>query len=228
MTDIFDDKSTTTNEDVVLVVGDRQYTKEDLQNKIVNADSHIEKIESENADMRKKIDEYMEVLSKLKDTPTTSEPKTDTPNTKGLTPEEVAEIVEQQLKTRSTVETQQNNLLDVNQKLVTKFGSVEAAKQAFTDKAKELGMSFDKFKELASESPAAVMQFFNTQTSTTNSTTTTHNTNAVSANSGAAEEGTWTWWQEKRKNNPDWYYSPKATRQRMVDAERLGRDKFFN
>lgn len=214
-----------TAEDSIFEIGERKYTKEDAINKITNADDHIRKIEEENSQLRIKIDEYMNVLSGLQKPK--SEPQAASPPA-GLSQEEVAKLVKEQVSSLNTEQTRTANLLRVDQKLQELYGGVEAASKELLNKSQELGISLEEIKRLSEEAPAAVLSWFKAPAVPNSpSAGTGRNTSAVFASQQGAVEGSYAWWQELKKSDPKKYFSPQMTRQRMEDAQRLGREKFF-
>lgn len=233
MTDSVFEEATTSTEDTetntVFKIGDREYTPEDIQTKVTNQDSHIAKLEAENAEYRKKIDEYMDTLKTLQDESTTSKPTEGQSDTPTISPEEVAKVVQRQLEAHSSRTQQKSNLNKVDSALKDRFGGAEGGREAFLAKAQELNMEPKRLMELSAESPDAVLSWFEKpqQTGSTGSSTSGHNTTAVSSMEGNIVEGSYNWWTKLRQEDPGKYYSPEMTHKRMKDAERLGRDKFF-
>lgn len=214
-----------TTEESIFEIGERKFTKEDAIKKITNADDHIRKIEEDNAELRRKIDEYMGVLAGLQKP--TSEPQT--PSTPaGLSPEEVAKLVKEQVSSFNTEQTRTANLMRVDQQLQETFGGVEAAGKELLRKSQELGISLEEIKRLSEQAPEAVLSWFKTPVAPNSPNAGgSRNTMAILAGQGGAMEGSYPWWQELKKSDPKKYFSPAMTRKRMEDAQRLGREKFF-
>jgi len=216
------------NDSTFLVVGDQTFANEEaVVTKLSHQDSHISKVEAENADMRKKLDVYMEAAAnsakgtteKVTPDATAAEP------TAGLGAEEVARIVKEQIETMSAQSQYQANSQTIESTLAQELGSEEAAKTALEAKATELGVSKEVLETLKQQSPKAVLGWFG-KTPQAPITSTTPNRNSAAIGTGQPAEGSWEYWKQLRKTNSDDYFSPATTMRRMKDAERLG-DKFF-
>lgn len=214
---------------VLFTVADREYTAEDAQKKIENADTHIKTIEEENADLRKKVDEYMEALAKTQELkePEPAKPENTEPKTPGISAEEIAKIVQAQLAERETASTAEKNINAVKATMLERYGNQQSANEEFAQKAKEMGLTTDEALDLAKRSPKVVLSWFGDVSTPTPSHSTGHNTQSVAGTTRGPKEGTWAWWQEIRKNDPKTYNSPSMARKRMQDAERLGKEGFF-
>lgn len=80
----------------------------------------------------------------------------------GLNAEQIKQMVSSTLMEEKTKETKNINKNHVSEALVQKFGDVEKAKKAYSDKAAELGVDVDMLADLASVSPKAVLAYFDT------------------------------------------------------------------
>lgn len=145
------------------------------------------------------------------------EPKGDTEN-KGhtnLSPEDIESLLEKTLTTRE----RQNKVESV---LREKFG--ETANRVVHDRAKELGLSIDRMKELATESPDAFLRLVGEPEpkETNRQITSSKNTSGFdSSNSGERNHSYYT---NLRRTNRKLYDSLQS--QMMKDRMRLG-DKFY-
>ena len=214
--------------DVLFTIEDREYTAEDAQNKIQNADQHIKTIEEENAALRQKVDEYMEALSKnQEDTPDSAKPNPE-PETKGISEDEIAKIVKAQLEATQAATTYDANLNSVRDALRSRYGDEKSANQEFEAKAREMGLSVDEALELGKKSPKVVLSWFGEIQPQSSAPAPGRNTQGIEGSTRGPQEGTWEWWQKLRRDDPKVYFSPKMARKRMQDAERLGRDGFFS
>lgn len=215
-----------TTADSIFEIGDRKYTKDDVIKKITNADDHIRKIEEENSDLRKKMDEYMQVLAGLQKPK--DEPPAATESPSAISQDAVAKLVKEQVNSFHTEQTRASNLSRVDNQLQELYGSVELAGKELVKKANELGLSLEQIKDLAETAPSAVLSWFSKPTTPNSASSfSTRNTEAVTGMAASVTEGSYAWWQELKKSDPRKYFSPEMTRRRMSDAERLGRDKFF-
>lgn len=147
-----------------LEVNGRQYrSKEDIVNKIVNADAHIQRIEKENAELRRKVEELTEKLLQARDVDEVlsrlDEDKEDgEKRTQALTPEQVHEMVMKSLKEVQTKEKQERNLQECMEKARAVYGDNFNSKVAAM--AKEMGMSLEEVNRLAANQPALFEKAF--------------------------------------------------------------------
>jgi len=207
----------------LFTIGERQFSAEDAVKKIVNADTHIQKLETESADQRKQIDELMEKLTQL--TKGSGEPVA-APATQAADPAaSVAEQVRLELTKAREAEQAHSNEALVSKALSEKFG--EKAHQALLDKAASLGLDLPAAQALAQKSPQAVLAWFQAPSAGPAPTTSSVNRQALEAAAGASNKGTYNDWAQLRKADPKAYFSPSMTKQRMADAARLG-SAFFN
>lgn len=216
-------------ENVLFTIDEREYTAEDAQKKIENADSHIKTIEEENAELRKKMDEYMEALAKVEaQKPEPAEPaKAEESSKPELDAEAIAKLVEQVIDKRSQTSYQEDNLNTVKQTLLEQFGDEAYANEQFTEKAKDLGLTPEEAMELAKSKPKVVLNWFKGDVPVGGAAPSGRNTQAIASVDRGNKEGTWAWWQDLRRKDPKLYDSPNMARRRMQDAERLGREGFF-
>ena len=88
-----------------------------------------------------------------------SQANTDTPEV-GLDEQKASALFEQLLTRREGVQTSQANQESVQNELVTKFGSGEAANKAVIEKAKELGTTAEEIGKLSAQNPKMVLALF--------------------------------------------------------------------
>lgn len=140
---------------------------------------HIQRIENDNADLKKKVEE----AQTLKDTLARLEADKDNEKRNPLTEGEsgrtveaaeelVKKLVRQSLDENKQVETAVSNVKKVNDVLVNKFG--EKAGDVVSSKAKSLGMTTQQLKELSAQNPTLVLELFGSS-----STATSPNTSSV-------------------------------------------------
>lgn len=211
-----------------LVVGDQTFADENaVVTKLTHQDTHISKIEQENAEMRQKLDVYMEAAAKQAkgNTENVTDDATAPASTGGLGAEDVARIVREQLEVAAAQNQYQANSQTIESTLAQTLGSEEAAKTALDAKAAELGVSPEVLEQLKQQSPKAVLGWFGgNQQAPIAPTTGSRNSTAIGA--GQPADGSWAYWQSLRKTDQQSYFSPENTLKRMNDAARLG-DKFF-
>jgi len=127
---------------------------------IAPAQDHIQRLETEMAEMRAKLDAQASVEETLRKF---SEQKAvDTPTSQPVDLNEVVSQVTQKLSADKQAEQKIANQKSVASKLAEQFGDMQKAKGMFEAKAKELGMSVQDMDNLAATSPQAVFQMFGT------------------------------------------------------------------
>lgn len=87
----------------------------------------------------------------------------------GLTPEQVQELLEQQLNQREQVQRAQTNAQKVEQAIKQRYG--DKAADVARQKATEMGIPVTKFAELAAESPQMVLALFDVKPTPQGNTT---------------------------------------------------------
>lgn len=124
-----------------------------------HAQTHIQKIEQENAELRQKVLEAVaidEVYKKL--TENLDRGDGITPPSTGLDEASVASLLDRKLAEREALATATANTQRVKEALVGKYG--EKAKEMYEAKAKELGVGVDFLNEVVKKSPRAAEELF--------------------------------------------------------------------
>ena len=122
-------------------------------------EKHIQTLESELAELRKKLEASTSVedaLKKLTQGGQEQERQTSQP----VDLNEIAQLVDQRLVEKERTQLQQNNVKTVVSKLTEQFGGKEKAEQVFMSKAEELGVDVGYLNDLAATSPKAVFALF--------------------------------------------------------------------
>jgi len=88
-----------------------------------------------------------------------SQANTDTSAT-GLDEQKASALFDQLLTQRESAQASQTNQETVQNELVTKFGSTEAANKAVVEKAKELGTSAEELGKLSAQNPRMILELF--------------------------------------------------------------------
>ncbi len=125
---------------------------------LAHSQAHISNLEQELATAREELTKRTsvdEAIQKL----TQEQAPVDTPS-QAFSQEDIAGLVEQQLRQREQATQVKTNTQTVVNTIQQKFG--DKAEEAFYGKAKELGMTNEQFNNLAAQSPNAVLAFFNT------------------------------------------------------------------
>jgi hypothetical protein len=203
----------------------------------IEADQHIKNLETQLAEMRKDLEKQDYAKSLLEQvqnkageaTTPTPAPSTENggetnPNTTAETPD-IQSLVEEALKAREAKQTVDQNVAQVDAALTEKFGT-DAAK-VVADKASALGLSLDRLKGLAAESPSAFMALVGEAplAPTPVSPTSSVNTQSESFNGNTAKG--FAHFQQMRRDNPKQYYSPAVQREMIAMRDKMG-DTFFN
>ena len=205
----------------------------------LEADGYIKNLEDQLVQMRedmKKQDYQADLLAQLqnKATETTTvnngesnnnNGSIDTQNTTGVVDEDTLKsLVEKTLTQREKNSTVQQNLSQVDKELESSFGTEAAA--TVQKKAEELGMSMDRLRDIASESPSAFFTLIG-QPEKTFSPMVQGSVRTEGVNMQASADRNWSYYQNLRRENPNEYYSPKIQQQLIQDKMKMG-DKFGN
>lgn len=205
----------------------------------LEADGYIKNLEDQLVQMRedmKKQDYQADLLAQLqnKATETTTvnngesnnnNGSINTQNTTGVVDEDTLKsLVEKTLTQREKNSTVQQNLSQVDKELESSFGTEAAA--TVQKKAEELGISMDRLRDIASESPSAFFTLIG-QPEKTFSPMVQGSVRTEGVNMQASTDRNWSYYQNLRRENPNQYYSPKIQQQLIQDKMKMG-DKFGN
>jgi hypothetical protein len=140
-----------------------------------HAQSHIQKIETENSQLRdvatKAVDSetvYATVKELLKQERQTNAPAVDVAS--------IESLLDRKLTERETRLVETANADKVRDALVAKFGDKEKAQEMFDAKAKELGVGKEFLTSLAKKSPKAALELLGIKEGSTQSPNATHGT----------------------------------------------------
>lgn len=201
----------------------------------LEADQHIAALELQLDEMRKDLgqQEYSkQLLAKLQEKAPTSTNGNPAANPTGgstqgntnLSASDLESLIESTLTKRQAQMTASQRLQEAEAKLVEVFGT--EAKNVVNTRASELGLSVERLKEIASESPDAFLALMGQapKKETNQTTRSTVNTQSgFTANSGERNND---FYQNYRREKPSEFWSVKVQRQMLEDRKRLG-DKFF-
>lgn len=202
----------------------------------LEADGYIKNLEDQIAQMREdmsKQDYSAQILEKLEDkaaASATAQPQGSNNNgsvdpqntTEGVDEVTLKGLVEKTLTEREQASRVQENLSRVDQELSNSFGTEAAAK--VQEKAEELGMSMERLRDIAAESPSAFFALIGEPQKTLNPMV-QGSVRTEGVNMQASAERDWSYYQKLRRENRNLYYSPKTQQQMFADQQRLG-DKF--
>jgi stalled ribosome rescue protein Dom34 len=192
---------------------------------IPHKDTHIAKIEEENANMQAQLAEGKTINDVLEAMKTDGTNVNTPPANQGTSTEapDIAEIVKNVLQGERAANTAQGNMDSVNEFMTTNFG--DKAVEAAEAKAVVLGMSMDELKGLAVRSPGAYKALF-TGTKVEESITTTQsnvNTQAINDTSSSGMKK----YQEVLKADKSKFLSADVQKAQMAEAM-SDPAKFFN
>ena len=206
----------------------------------LEADGYIKTLEDQLEQMRedmKKQDYQAQILDQLQNKATESTAvSTEVPNnnnngdinaqntTEAVDEEVLKSLVEKTLTQREKDAVIKQNLLQVDQELEKSFGTEASAK--VQEKADQLGMSMERLREIAAESPAAFMSLIG-EPQKTFSPMVQGSVRTEGVNMQPSAERDWNFYQNLRRQNSKEYYTPKVQQQMMKDKLRLG-DRFGN
>lgn len=235
------DQTQNQNEDwlnkVVAEKGEQWTDPQVLAKGYANAQEYIKHLEQQikerEEDLGKKdyTEQLLAELRKGQGTPPAGAPSADNSGTEpnGHTGQQVSEdalkgLIEQTLTQREKQNTAKQNLQVVDQKLSELYGT--EASRAVDERAKQLGMSKDKLKEIAEQSPTAFLTLVGETTiKQPNPTRTgTVNTAADTFNQVSGEKN-WAYYQKLRREDPIRYRTPAVQREILEQRIKLG-DKF--
>ncbi len=205
----------------------------------LEADGYIKTLEEQLAQMREDIKkkEYQDqVLEQLQNkaadsTAAKNVAPTDNGNTKeqnttgNLSEEHLKSLVEKTLTQREKDATVQQNLSQVDKSLVDSFGTEAAA--VVKKKAEELGMSMDRLRDIASESPNAFFTLIGEAPRVQQNPMVQGSVRTEGVNMQVSAERNWAYYQKLRRENPNEYYQPKTQQMLMADKVKMG-DRFGN
>lgn len=143
-----------------------------------------------------------------------------------LTPDELQSLIEKTLTVREQTATVQQNLSAADSKLTDLYGT--EAKVTVQKKARELGMSVERLRDIAGESPTAFFRLIGEEApvkENNSMTKATVNTGAGFTDNRGGER-TQEYYTKLRRENRSLYNRPEIQNQMMQDRVRLG-EKFY-
>lgn len=224
---------------VVAEKGEQWADPQVLAKGYANAQEYIKHIEQQNKelneDLSKKsyVEELLAELRKEKGTPPAGAPSKDNGSTEpsDQTGQQVSEdalkgLIEQTLTQREQQNTAAQNLETVDQKLKELFGT--EVNRVVDERAKHLGMSKERMKEIASESPTAFLTLIGEAAvkQPNPMKTGSVNTSADAFNQTSGEKN-WAYYQKMRREDPHRYRTPQVQREMFEQKLKLG-ERFGN
>lgn len=232
-------QQTQTQEDwlakIVEVKGEAFKDPQVLAKSKLESDNYIKTLETQLTDLRTELSKeeaskklLAELQSRRQDPNANSVPKQGETNPSDTKPElsedVIQRLLDEALSKRETTQTAQQNAKMVQDQLTQKYGT--EAKAHVENKAKELGMSFDRLSALAAESPTAFMTLIG-EPKPEYKPPVSGTINTAAGNYSNPTERDWNYYQNLRRTNKQLYFNPKTQQQMMQDKMRLG-DRFGN
>lgn len=130
-------------------------------------------------------------------------------------------LVEKVITEKERNRTVAQNIAVVGEEMEKQFG--DKASQILKTKSAELGMSLDRLKEIAAESPTAFFQLIGVSANRKPQVSTAPQSTIRSENFNPnSQDRDFEYYQKLRKENRTLYYSPKIQNMMLQDRERLG------
>ena len=243
MTDIFnaattaeattEGQNTQTNESFISqLVGEGKKFKdlEALAKGKLEADRHIGEITKTLDELRAELakQDYakslLDTMSKGSETRTEQPPPiTPSPsNTENTTQSasDIESLVEKVITEKEKNRTVSQNIAVVAEERERQFA--DKAGQILKSKSQELGMSIDRLKEIAAESPTAFFQLIGVNAQKKAMNTVTQSSVRSETFNSNSQDRDFDYYQKIRKENRSLYYSPKIQNMMLQDRERIG------
>lgn len=213
---------------VVMEKGEQWKDPATLAKGYIASQEYIKKILQEKEELlqdMKKQDYAKEVLDTLNRPKPHVSQETQTQTAPAVTEQDLKALIQETITTTERQKTADQNVRAVDQKLSEMFGT-EASK-IVEERRLSLGLSREKLKEIASESPSAFLRLIGEpETKQTNRTVQgTVNTSAGLFNQTSSTRN-FAYYQKLRKEQPSQYHSPAGRRQMEADLMAMG-DKFY-
>lgn len=219
--------------------GDKWSDPEVIAKGKLEADRHIGELERQLAELREDLSksEYAkEVVEALRNkaggiNPKDAAPKNNNddaaiqPNTTEQASEvDLESLVEQTLAKREHEAKVAQNLKSVDEVLTASLGT-EAGKYV-QERAAALGMSIDRLRDIAAESPDAFLTLVGQAPAREQNADLKSSLNTTAGSFNATEQKDFEYYQKMRRENPRKYYSPSVQNEVAQSRAKLG-DKFY-
>jgi hypothetical protein len=247
MTDIFNAATTadtttvdqvtqTTDSFVAQLVGEGKKFKdvESLAKGKLEADRHIGEITKTLDELRAELAKQDYAKSLLEQMSKGSDAGAEQPSSNTTSPSntenttqsasDIESLVEKVITAKEKNRTVSQNLSVVSEEMEKKFG--DKAGQILKSKSTELGMSLDRLKEIAAESPTAFFQLIGVSAQRPQVATVTQSSVRSENFNPNSQDRDFDYYQKLRKENRSLYYSPKIQNMMLQDRDRLG-SKFY-
>lgn len=229
-------------------------TIEDLAKGKFEADTFIEQLKAENAQMLAKLSEaeqeqmkgatvnqVLEAVRALSQSGSSQDPQPNPAgeepsdgNQPGLTEEDIKELVSRTLKQTETVKKQESNYESVRKAFQKQYVDADKARLQYKAVADSLGLKEEQLDEFARMNPKLVLraagleQVFKSTQTPPSYLGNEHNTEALGGDKGVDAAHDNSWWEEQRKSKGNaWYFQPRVQQAYWKDVKALG-DSFLN
>jgi uncharacterized protein YdcH (DUF465 family) len=210
--------------------GKRYKTPDEIAKAKLHADTHIDRLEKENAELRaytQQAKKLEDLIAKLEANPGTS--KDELPVTPErpvsqatLTEADVLSMVDKHVTEKETKRTKTQNIEEAKKQLRAVFGDKYA--EVLKSRSSELGISIERMTALAEESPNALIKLVVQEGSGERLSSPPRSSLRTD---GKVTTRNYAFYQNMRKEDPRKYFSKEVSWQRMKDAESMG-DAFYN
>jgi len=203
------------------------------------ADLHVTGLEKQLAELREDLDQgskITELMALVKDQiikpvedpkPTPNVDPSDTSSGQ-MTEEELKALIETHVSDRDSKTLETKNLMEADKALMDKYGA--DAGRVLASRAHSLGMTVDEMKAVASKNVKAftrLMSMDEGNPTLESGSLLGGGQRSESGQTKGAETRNSAYYSKLRKDNKNYYYSPKVQMQLMKDAEAMG-DAFNN
>lgn len=215
-----------------LVGPDKKYaTVEDLAKAYVNADRHIDALESDLDEARSEltkrvtIEDFMDKMQSAKDKnderpPVTPASGQNTPPAAALTPEQVKGLLNEELSNLRVQDQRNANAAFVKQELQAAYG--KGYVNRLKERASELGVTPEYLADLAKLQPKVVLELIGLPAAQPRGITPPRSSFDALKAPPRRDEKNYKYYQKIRRENPTLYFSPKFRMEMHAEAERQG------
>ena len=193
------------------------------------ADEFIEKLKSENEELRQLMDKAVteeQVAAMLEKVKASEDTKPTEGNQPTLDADKLRELIRSEQSAMSQEEKRNANVRTVDKTLQEHFGSADKAGQYLRERAEALGVSIEYMQTTAAQSPAAFFKLVDFQGDKRPSSG-VHTKGSVNTESFGQAQGSkrdWAYYQKLRREQPKVYYSASTQAQMIQDKVELGKN----
>lgn len=232
------EQSTNWLDKIVEAKGEKFRDPQELAKGYAHAQDYIKNLEAQNAELKQDVgkkDYMQEVLDRIdaqKAKPAAGESAVDqnsgtddTGNQPGVSVEQIKGLIAETLTEQEAKNTATANLAEADRLLEASFGTDAPAK--LRERANDLGMTVERMKQLAEESPTALMSLMGDAPRKETNQIASSQVNTAGGFSEAGGKKNWEYYQKLRRENPKLYYSSKM-QQEVFAARQAQGEGFYN